>query len=307
MLEIMAIQEKAKASPACSHCQDPAINHCASCEMFMCEKCSESHDIWPDHKNHNVLSVEELSKPESQFKMKRKLYCMKHNEKILEYYCESCMELCCIDCVVLNHQKPKHSCVGIQELTQTRRDTLQSSCTILDKKLSKGKEALGMIRDVMTSLKENAKMAKDQIKENKEKILMILRKKLDERAEKMKREVGKVYNELHSELSKQHDEIKKYIDKIQASVPLPRNLLKGGSIEEILSSQKLIDKNIEQLGNDQPADLVAVNDGVIQYVPGDIENINADEVVDELGYVEGMSIFCIFITVRKIAFCVDIR
>ena len=136
---------------------------------------------------------------------------------------------------------------------------------------------------------------------------MILRKKLDERAEKMKREVDKVCNELHSELSKQHDEIKKYIDKIQASVPLPRNLLKGESIEEILSSQKLIDKNIEKLKNDRPEDLVEVNDGVIQYVPGDIENINADEGVDELGYVEGMSIFCIFITVRKIAFCVDIR
>ena len=54
-----------------------------------------------------------------------------------------------------------------------------------------------------------------------------------------------------------------YLDKIQASVPLPRNLLKRGSIEEILSSQKLIDENIKRLRNDQPEDLVAVNDCVI--------------------------------------------
>ena len=289
MLEIMAIQEKAKASPACSHCQDPAINHCASCEMFMCKKCSESHDIWPGNKNHNVLSVEELSKPESQLKMKRKLYCMKHDDKVLEYYCETCKELCCIDCVVLNHQKPKHSCVGIREVSHTRRNTLQSSCTTLDEKLSDGKEALSKICEVMKSLKQNAKMAKEQVKENKEKILKILEEKLNERAEKMKKEVDKVYNELHCELSKQHDEIKEYLDKIQASVPLPRNLLKRGSIEEILSSQKLIDENIEKLKNYQPEDLVEVNDGVIQYVPGDIENINVDEVIDKLGYVEGMS------------------
>ena len=70
-------------------------------------------------------------------------------------------------------------------------------------------------------------------------------------------------------------------------MPLPRNLLKRGSIEEILSSQKLIDESIEKLKNDQPEDLVPVNDGVIQYVPGDTENINADEIVDELGYIEG--------------------
>ena len=289
MLEIMAIQEKAKASPVCSRCQDPAFSHCSSCEMFMCKKCSVSHDTWPANKNHNVSSVEELSNHESQMKMKRKLYCMKHDNKILEYYCESCKELCCIDCVVLNHQKQNHSCVGIREVAQTRRNTLQSSCTTLDEKLSEGKEALNKICEVMKSLKENAKIAKDQVKENTEKILKIFKEKLDERAEKLKNEVDKVYNELHSELSKQHDEIKEYLDKIQASVPLPRNLLKSGNIEEILSSQKLIDENIEKLKNDQPEDLAAVNDGVIQYVPGDIENINVDEMVDHLGYIEGMS------------------
>ena len=309
MLEIMAIQEKAKASPVCSRCQDPAFSHCSSREMFMCKKCSEWHDTWPANKNHNVLSVKELSHPESQMKMKRKLYCMKHDDKILEYYCETCKELCCIDCVVLSHQKPNHSCLGIREVAQTRRDTLQSSCTTLDEKLSEGKEALGKIRKVMKSLKENAKMAKDQIKENKDKILKILEKRLNERAEKMKKEVDKVYNELHCELSKQHDELKEYLDKIQASVSLPRNLLQRGSIEEILSSQKLIDENIEKLKNDQPEDLVAVNDGVIQYVPGDIENINADEIVDEFGYVEGIcqGILYIFSLVLSLPTCNSIR
>ena len=289
MLEIVAIQKKAKASPKCSHCQDPAINHCASCEMFMCKKCSDWHSSWPVIKNHNVLCVQELRNRENEMKMKRKLYCLKHLEKILEYYCETCKELCCIDCVVLNHQKQNHSCVGICEVAHTQRDELQSSCITLDEKLSEGKKALSKIRDVMKSLKESAKTAKGQVKENKEKILKVLKEKLDERAEKVNEEVDKVYSELHSELNKQHDEIKEYLDKIQASMPLPRNLLKRGNIEEILSSQKLIDENIEKLRNSQPEDLVAVNNGVIHYVPGDIENINVDEVVDKLGYVEGMS------------------
>ena len=60
------------------------------------------------------------------------------------------------------------------------------------RKCLKEKKALDKIRDVMQSLKENAKVAKYQVKESKEKILIILRKKLDERAEKMKKEVDKV-------------------------------------------------------------------------------------------------------------------
>ena len=77
-LDIMETQSKAKSSASCSRCDNPAINHCTSCEMFMCKTCSKLHDDWPCHKNHIVLSVEELSNPESQVKMRRKLYCIKH-------------------------------------------------------------------------------------------------------------------------------------------------------------------------------------------------------------------------------------
>ena len=120
MLEITATQQKAKASPACSRCQNPAINHCSTCELFMCKKCSDSHNSWI--KNHDVLSVHELSNPESQPKMKSKLYCMKHKEQVLKYYCETCKELCCIDCVVLNHQKESHSCVAVSDFASKQRE-----------------------------------------------------------------------------------------------------------------------------------------------------------------------------------------
>ena len=301
MLEIMAIQETAKASPGCSRCQDPAISHCSLCEMFMCKKCSASHDSWPANKNHNVITVEQLSNPKSQVKMRSKLYCAKHEDEVLKYYCETCKELCCIDCVVLNHQKQNHSCVAVSDVAKKQKEAMQLNTSTLDKKLSEGNEALNNICEVMKSLEKNAKTSKDRIKEQKDSILKIVKEKLDERAEKMKKEVDEFYNELHSELSKQHDEIKEYLDKVQASVLLPRNLLKRGSIEEILSSQKLIDENIEKLKDDQPEDLVAVNDGVIQYVPGDIENINVDEIVNKLGHVKGMrNLSCIFITGSKV-------
>ncbi|CAB4019298.1 tripartite motif-containing 2-like isoform X3, partial [Paramuricea clavata] len=284
MLEIMAIQRKAKTSTACSRCQDPAINHCASCEIFLCKKCSELHDSWPANKNHNVLSLQEVSNPEREVEMRSKLYCMKHKDKVLEIYCETCKELCCMLCLLLNHQKQNHSCVAVCEVAQKQRETLQSRCSTFDEKLSEGKKALSNISKVMDALEKNVKTAKDQIKEQKV-ILKIVAEKLDERAEKMNEEVDKIYGELHSELSKQHDEMKDYLDEVQASVSLPRNLLKRGSIEEILSSQKLIDGKIEKLGNERPENLTAVNDGSIQYVPDNIGNINVDEIVGKLGYV----------------------
>ena len=288
MLDIMETQSKAKSSASCSRCENPAINHCISCEMFMCETCSKWHHGWLCHKNHTVSSVEELSNPESQVKMRRKLYCMGHKDKILKYFCKTCKELCCIDCVVLNYTKPDHSCVAVNEVAQKQKETLQSSCTTLDEKVCEGKKALNNICEVMKTLEKNAKTAKDQIKEQKKNILKMVEEKLNEKENKMNEEVDEVYSEMYKELSKQHDEIKEHLDKVQASVSLPKNLLKRGSIEEILSSQKLIDENIEKLTNEKPEDLTSVNDGVIRYVPGDIGNVNVDEIVGKLGYIEGM-------------------
>ena len=63
----------------------------------------------------------------------------------------------------------------------------------------------------MKSLKENAQTTKDQVKGNKEKILRIVKLKIDERKEYKSGQRHKVYSELHSELRKQHDEIKEYL------------------------------------------------------------------------------------------------
>ena len=284
MLEIMAIQRQAKAA-RCSSCQETAVSRCMTCEMFMCEECFNSHAMWPVMKDHDVLSLEELSNPQSQVKMRSKLYCVKHKDKILKFYCETCKELSCLHCMVLNHIKQNHSCVSEGEIAQKQREILQGSCTTLDEKLSAGKEALTAVGEVIKSLEANAKDAKDQINAQKDKILTSITEKLEVQAKKLSQDINNVYGELHGELNKQHGEIKDYLDKVQASVSLPRNLLKRGSIEEILSSQKVIDENIEKLGKEQPENLPPVNDGSIQYVPENIGNIGYDEIVNALGYV----------------------
>ena len=76
-----------------------------------------------------------------------------------------------------------------------------------------------------------------------------------------------------------------YVSLFLGSVSLPRNLLTKGSIEEILSSQKVIDENVEKLRNEQPEDLEPVTDDDIEYVPEAIEDVNVDHLIKKLGCV----------------------
>ena len=283
----MAIQRKAKACAPCSRCLDPAINHCTTCEMFMCKECSQWHNTWPAIEHHHVLSVRELSNPEVQVKLKKEHNCAIHDDTMLEYYCQTCKKLSCVHCLVLFHQKQNHSLVAVSEIAKNQRDSLKASSATLDEKLFEGKASLTNIWEVMQSLQQNAKAAKLQIKEQKENILKAVAEKIDEKARKMYEEVDKVFGELLGELTNQFNEVEVYLDKLEASQALQRNLLKSGSIEEILASQKLIDENVVKLENEKPENLGPMNDGSIQYVPDHIEDVNADEILGKMGYVEG--------------------
>ena len=69
------------------------------------------------------------------------------------------------------------------------------------------------------------------------------------------------------------------------SVSLSKNLLEKGSIEEILSSQKVMDENVEKSRVQQADDLEPLNDGDIEYIPEAIDDINVDQLVKKLGRV----------------------
>ncbi|CAB4036686.1 tripartite motif-containing 2-like, partial [Paramuricea clavata] len=156
-----------------------------------------------------------LNSPEGQAKIKSKLYCKKHQDKTLKFYCETCKELSCTHCMVLTHIKQNHSCVSVEEVAEKHREILESSCATLDEKLFEGKKALNNISGVMKSLEENASATKEKIVEQAKIIVKVVSDQLVERTKEMCGEVDEIYDELHTELSRQHDEVKEYVDKVQ--------------------------------------------------------------------------------------------
>ena len=279
MLDVIAIQRRAKASK-CSRCQEPAINRCTNCQMFMCEKCFEAHESWPVNKKHSVLSINELTESENQAKIRPKLYCEKHENKTLKFYCETCKELICTHCMVLNHVKQNHSCLSIGDVADKQREMLRSGFALLSKELTEGNEALETIYNVTEFLENNANKVKAQVIEQKEEILKAVAQKLEEKARFMINEVDKIYNTMHNDLSQQRDVIRTYVDKVKSSVDLQRSLLDNGNNEEVVLSHNMIEQNIEKLKNERPKEMKPVHDGKIEY-----ESKAVQEILDKLGEI----------------------
>ena len=52
-----------------------------------------------------------------------------------------------------------------------------------------------------------------------------------------------------------------------------------------------MDENLEKLKHEQPDDLKPMNDGDIEYISEDIDNINVDQLIKKLGCVGEKKLF----------------
>ena len=288
MLDVMAIQRQAKVAK-CSHCENSATCRCVTCDMFMCEKCFEAHESWPGFKKHKILTINELTQPENQGKMRGTLHCKEHKDKKLKFYCETCKELICRYCMDFNHVRPDHSCLPVEKVAENQKEVLMSSFGILNGKLMQGNEALQGISNARKALEEDAKKAKDEIIKEKEEIKEAILEKLEERARVKVNEVDKAYNEI----VKQETEMKSFVERMKRSVALSQNLLEKGTNEEILSSQKMIGGSVEKAQKEFPESVkptVGAARSCIQYRRLPIDNGHLAKFLNALGIV-GKQIF----------------
>lgn len=172
MLDVVAVQNRIKVVP-CSHCQGPSVGRCVTCEVFLCQKCLTDHNKYLGFQEHSVLTMIELSKPENQHKIRRKMHCEEHREKTLKFYCETCSELICRYCMDFNHLKANHSCLPVEKVADTQKELLASSCSTLAMELKRGKQALKAISDVTQSLEKETEQVKRDIYHRKDAILNV--------------------------------------------------------------------------------------------------------------------------------------
>ena len=240
---------------------------CADCERYLCKDCLKAHNNWPDLKSHVVLTLEELAKPENHSKAKRKLRCGKdgHRNKQLEFYCSTCHELACVNCVLLDHPKPDHNYEAIDIVAGKRKDELRTTSTILQNISNQGQNALQKIEQCTQNLQVSAKKAKEVILQQEKEILEEFTEKLKQGTEALLGQVDKKHNKVNESLVKQGDEIKVYVKKVNGSLVFAKSIIEKGSNEEILSLQEGINVNAGNIKKQCPKSMQPVDLGYFEY------------------------------------------
>ncbi|XP_033757676.1 uncharacterized protein LOC117340035 [Pecten maximus] len=98
-------QGDGKVKHSCDVCgeKSKAASFCYECNQKLCKFCVTFHEKLQATKDHNVAGLDESGAR----KVKRKPKCPAHDKNELQYFCEECKELICIDCNMTSHKRHK--------------------------------------------------------------------------------------------------------------------------------------------------------------------------------------------------------
>ena len=238
LVETVQLQDKLEQNktPLCDGCkQNDAITSCYDCSgFFLCEYCAKAHKNIPATKNHDLMSLKDISIPKASLaSVKKSPLCQKHSEELLKLYCQDCEVLVCRDCVLVQHKNHDYSFVDdvVEEEKQKFKDvTLQE----LDKILTSTKEAITGVEQMQAKVLSCNDQHVTQLNKAFQEITdMVMKHK-----ENLLDEMSHITKETLSPLKKQQADLITLKDNTEKCHDFTRNTLQNGTNSEIMSARK---------------------------------------------------------------------
>ena len=175
------------------------------------------------------------------------MYCNEHSGKKLKVYCETCDQLICRDCMDFKHVKQGHSCVLVKDVADNYKEILDSNNKAMENALTEGNVFLQELTLATQRLDHQAENTKSQIVQRKELVKKQVSQMLDQKADTLLKKVDEIHKGKREDLARQAEETNQYVENIKTSVQFSKKLVDQGTEEEIISSQKMMLDNANNL------------------------------------------------------------
>ena len=272
MVEVLSVQDQDKCIP-CTHCEQPSVGRCVTCEEFMCKKCTKTHSEYLGFRDHIVLTMEELSKPEHRSKIKKISKCSEHPKKKLKYYCETCDELICRHCMDFTHDK-QHRFSPLEQAAKSKHEGLNKNCEILEKTVNEVRKKTEDMRKDIELLNNNFDKTQRLINEHKEQLFA----KVEKKANSMIEDARRIWIRKTRNIEDNIKRMETFGNRGKATANLARTLLQDGNDEEILRSYKSVQKNVNKEGKEQ--NVQVKDDVVMPWSSDEIHTQLAEEIIN---------------------------
>ena len=254
----------------CEECDedDAVVVFCTGCKLFLCHFCKESHKYSKSHCSHNLISLTELRSNKDLIQSKSKFPTCQEHDLELEYYCETCEKLVCVQCTG-EHEDHKYDMVKkVASRYQNMLNKITASIEVMIEDLS---EFHNTVEDMRRAIRQQGNIVSEEIDLYYNKVFQ----KLLKQKEIVKQQVRETVLQKEKALTRQLEEVI-YAQEGTVKVKTIRDSLQVSSDQEVLSAKNefcLLEKlkeNLDKIGWEpiESANIKAtpINDPVPQFV-----------------------------------------
>ncbi|XP_038054623.1 E3 ubiquitin-protein ligase TRIM71-like [Patiria miniata] len=235
----------------CQACdeENKATSRCMDCDHFLCQECQKAHGRMTLMKSHKIYTLAQLRSGETVYKSKLREEvpkCGKHPDQNLNVYCNSCEQVICTTCSVLDHAK--HSLSGLPEAV----DKCKRKVTELVVKAHASQTELNTaIQKLSESRKElDTVFAATKTKISKKARQEIAKTRREEK--KLSKEIDRIYKERTKAFEAAQAHSRKEVTKTEQKLDEVEHLTDQASCYEILEHQQKLLHNLSELTGKQP-------------------------------------------------------
>ena len=266
----------------CDNCTTAnATGYCKDCNKFFCTECDGVHKKWGPTSNHQLTSLDEVTASVSSTsqllapaKQEATLTCsVPGHDDSLRYYCDTCDESICRDCIMLAHKDHKYNLIA-NSFTK-HRAALEKSLNPVKGKIEELKKVLSALAEREDEIRERGEGVLEEIHKMVEEMMNVLRqseRKLTEQAKRVTDAKLKV-------LSEQMKSAEMSLSLLEDVEDYVKQSLKTGSPQQVLRSKKQMMErmnevtaqiNVEELHPKEKADFILSKDIKSLHHIGDI-------------------------------------
>ena len=257
LFEIKDALVKAKERQTkCQKCQTSskiACSYCRDCGEFICEACTGIHNEWEDLKTHEVIPLIGFEEKVKQLNTLRKvpMRCSLHPGKVLELFCETCMELICHNCTVKKHKDHQYDLVD--DIFEKNKDKMITSLKPVEIRSSKISKAIEDIDAQSKKIDDQHVAVKSEIEQSVIQLVEILQAQQNSLVSK----VSRLSQEKQKNLAKQREDLQATQNEVDRCVSFMSQSVSTDSKGDVLKMMKIFTQQIKTiLGNDLSADVL---------------------------------------------------
>ncbi|XP_072757506.1 B-box type zinc finger protein ncl-1 [Anoplolepis gracilipes] len=247
ILDMSAIENMAVLCTSCK-AKESAVARCSDCANFLCPNCNTAHQFMRCFEHHKVVAFEDLKQSNEAIPIHKPIFCECHPAENMKFYCHTCQEPICNECLLVEHKAPEHQYERLTDAEPRQKEELVNLMTDSKAKIVECDQVSVQLENALSELQVQHDQAKDLIMETFQSYKAILEKCKDNALT----ELEKLHSDRELEIMDTFHSVEKTVEKIEDACRFTSRLLEHGDAVEILALRRIVRAQLMNLIKNTP-------------------------------------------------------